>query len=448
MLVRANARLLKSMSTTDDDKSASIPVSDSGNACWIGWPALVERLRRAIAERCSSKPILVVECYPGVDGEAILRELQQRLKPKLALHSSTAFHHSQQIEKLIQPFVDESRLRISQNYPLTLSQFFDAERLWHARREIEDLREGLVIIVGCGASLIAWGQVLVYATLTRGEARQRLSQPDGSNLGVENRTRAAEKKHHIASRVDWPVADRWKRPLITHWDFVLEMKRVDAPTLVDGEAVQRGLQLAVQRPFTFASRRSLQNATQPDQADLNDRSSVTPGRSQLKSAWHEESLVLSFGEVQLELPALDLLLAQPQALLGDAAFLRFGFDCPLFQPDQLSVRSYEPVHQEADWSEERAVLNGECRSVELRRLCFERGAPGNTGRSLMVLQLVEGETVSVESPSKAFAPLTLRRGQTSIVPAAVGEFVLRAKARCIILKAAIQTGTKSYFRNG
>src|SRR5689334_3312796 len=62
-----NACRRQTVSTIEEDKSASIPVPDGEKACWIGWPALIERVQHAITERCSSKPVVVVECYPSVD---------------------------------------------------------------------------------------------------------------------------------------------------------------------------------------------------------------------------------------------------------------------------------------------------------------------------------------------------------------------------------------------
>ena len=431
MLVRVETPLRnhtssKHLSTANDDKSASIAVPDGENAFWIGWPAVVERLQLAITERCSSKPILVVECYPGVDAGALFQELQQRLKPALALNASTAFHPAKRIEKLVQPYVDESNPLRAQSHTLTLLEFFDAERLWHARREIEDLRDGLVLIVGSGASLIAWGHVLVYANLTRSEARSRLSRQGCANLGLENQALATEEKLRIASHVDWPVADRWKRPLITHWDFVLDTNSVETPRLFDGEAVQRGLQLAVLRPFCFAPR-SLENSRNP--------------------SWREENLLLSFGNAKLEMPALDLIMTQPRSLLGDAAFLRLGFDCPLpFNTQELVASPAEPLHNGDGWSEERVIPTEKADLIETIRLQFTRGVPQHTNGSMLVLELVDGPKVSVESPKEAFAPLVFHRGQMFIVPAAVGEFILRPAGLTqglpwTVLKAFVQTVT-------
>ena len=43
----------------------------------------------------------------------------------------------------------------------------------------------------------------------------------------------------------------------------------------------------------------------------------------------ENSLLLGFGAVQVEVPALDLVLAEPRALLGEPVYGRFGAEFPI-----------------------------------------------------------------------------------------------------------------------
>ena len=119
----------------------------------------------------------------------------------------------------------------------------DQERVADIRRQIERVASGLVLVVGCGARLIAEGDILVYADLARWEAQNRFRRNETSNLGVENRTLSASLQYKRAFFVDWRVGDRWKRPLISQWDFVLDTNTRSEPKLAEGEAVRRGLQL-------------------------------------------------------------------------------------------------------------------------------------------------------------------------------------------------------------
>src|ERR1019366_2808929 len=124
---------------------------------------------------------------------------------------------------------------------LKLPEFFDAMRASQLRKKAMDAGKGLVLVVGCGARLVADGDILVYADLTRWEAQLRFRRNETSNLGVENRTFVASLQYKRAFFVDWRVCDRWKHPLIAQWDFVLDTKNPREPKLADGEAVRRGL---------------------------------------------------------------------------------------------------------------------------------------------------------------------------------------------------------------
>src|SRR5262249_20492060 len=157
---------------------------------------------------------------------------------------------------------------------------------------------GLVLIVGCGASLIAWGHILVYADLARREARQRFDGNQIGNLGADNKSAPASLKENRAFSIDWPSADRWKRPLIKRWDYVLETKHPGEPKLADAGDVRRGLRAVTKRPFRVVPTHD------------PDHESRRPG-------WlfdcrpEESSLLLGFGGLRIELPFVDLLFYQP-----------------------------------------------------------------------------------------------------------------------------------------
>jgi len=64
------------------DKSPFVPVSNAVHGCRLGWSAIGDELQQALAKGRSEKPILVVECYPGVDEPTIIKELKARLSPR------------------------------------------------------------------------------------------------------------------------------------------------------------------------------------------------------------------------------------------------------------------------------------------------------------------------------------------------------------------------------
>ena len=63
--------------------------------------------------------------------------------------------------------------------------------------------------------------------------------------------------------------------------------------------------------------------------------------------------------------------------------------------------------------------------IETRRHWFTEPVAHDTCGGVNVLNLVEGEEATVESPTGAFAPFTVHYAETFIVPAAVGKYVVR-----------------------
>ncbi|MDE6318089.1 MAG: class I mannose-6-phosphate isomerase [Muribaculaceae bacterium] len=84
----------------------------------------------------------------------------------------------------------------------------------------------------------------------------------------------------------------------------------------------------------------------------------------------------------------------------------------------------EQVASGDGWIEERTGLH-ENEFIETRRHWFSKPVKHNTGNSVNVLNLVEGDEAVVESPTGAFEPFTVHYAETFIIPACVGDYVIR-----------------------
>lgn len=312
------------------DKFPVIAVSDRADECSVGWEAIAARLVKGVAQRGSRRTILAVECYPGVDEEEVLGQLQRRLNPALVLRPVEAFLPPSRIDALTAPFLGGDDPLFGFLCGLTLPQFFDTDKVSHLRGKIDGLKQGLVLVVGVGARFIAEGDVLLYADLARWEAQKRFRRHQAGNLGADNRQLPASLLYKRAYFVDWRVADRWKRPLIAKWDFVLDTNNPAEPKLAEGEAVRRGLRLAVTRPFRvvpFFDPAPWGGQWMKEVCDL-DRSTSNYGWC-FDCVPEENSLLLGFGDVPFEIPALNLVFHQPRALLGEEVHARFGDEFPI-----------------------------------------------------------------------------------------------------------------------
>ena len=318
------------MRTSNYDKSPCVEIPDSGGACVTGWEAICERLCQAVERRVARRTVVIVECYAGVDEIAVLGELQSRLRPVLARHAARAMRSSEDIDGLVAPFLGGDDPVFGFLSGLMLPQFFEAEKLAQMRRDVERVAEGLVLVVGCGASLVADCDILVYADLARWEAQLRFRRNEVGNLGVKNPMLVASLQYKRAFFVDWRVCDRWKRPLIARWDFVLDTHNRCEPKLADGEAVRRGVRQAVTRPFRVVPLFDPAPWGGQWMKDICDLDRTAPNYGWCFDCVPEEnSLLLGLGVTRFEIPSINLVFDQPRALLGDAVHARFGDEFPI-----------------------------------------------------------------------------------------------------------------------
>jgi mannose-6-phosphate isomerase class I len=188
----------------------------------------------------------------------------------------------------------------------------------------------VVVIFGPGAALIHPGDVLVYADLARWEIQQRMRSGEQDNWGANNQSEDMLRRYKRAFFVEWRVFDRHKTPLLKRMDYLLDTTRANAPAMVSGEALRAGLKQTTQRPFRvvpFFDPGVWGGQWMKQQFDLDP--------SAPNYAWcfdcvpEENSLLLSFGAVRIEIPSQDLVLLQPQALLGEKIHARFGAEFPI-----------------------------------------------------------------------------------------------------------------------
>jgi len=111
------------------DKFPFVAVTEAIHPCVTGWDKIAEELKRVIGRGRNEKPILVVDCYPGVDETTVLNELTSRLAPKLAIHAAEAYHPPEKIEKLVAPFLGDDQAPFGRFSGLSLVNFFNAEPL-------------------------------------------------------------------------------------------------------------------------------------------------------------------------------------------------------------------------------------------------------------------------------------------------------------------------------
>ena len=312
---------------TTYDKFPTVMIQGYDDSAWQGWEAIISSLD-AKTRQCS-RTVLVIDCYPGVRMTELENALLPQLRPTLTINVEQARQDERTIhEMLARNLTDDRVFGVLSCHQLV--EFFDPTRLETLQAQVSQCSEGLIVIYGPGAALIHPGDVLVYADLPRWEIQQRMRSGEMGNWGAANQHEDMLRRYKRAFFVEWRVFDRHKTPLLRRADFLLDTTRKNQPAMVSGEALRAGLEQTTTQPFRvvpFFDPGVWGGQWMKQQFDLDP--------SAANYAWcfdcvpEENSLLLRFGAVRIEIPSQDLVLLEPRALLGEKVHARFGAEFPI-----------------------------------------------------------------------------------------------------------------------
>ena len=269
--------------------------------------------------------VLVVECYPGVDDE-IRRLICTCYAPDVFIDSEDIFPDGDTLTQMMAPHLTEDRVRGVMFYGW-MEDFVDYSALQSIRKRIPD--HGRVCIYGVGASLICDADTLIYCDLARWEIqlRYRRGMP---NFKQNNQKEDPLRKIKRGYFVEWRIADKRKMQIFEQVDWFLDSNRSGEPKLVSGDALREGLRQIAKQPFRlvpYFDPGVWGGQWMKEVCDLPAEES--------NYAWsfdgvpEENSLYLRFGDVRIEIPAMDLVLYRPRDLLGMKNYCRFGAEFPI-----------------------------------------------------------------------------------------------------------------------
>lgn len=390
------------------DKAPYVPVGGA-NLCTEGWEAIGARLRK------DGPRVYVVETYPG-----IRRADVERLAEACGCGSiewvEDAFRGISEIAALIADDLTEDPVfgRLTQ---LELEAFFDSESLRNLRHRIATTNS-VVMVAGVGALLVGDGDVRIYADMPRWEIQKRQRAGEIGNLGAGNAGARSAQLYKRAYFVDWRVADRHKRTAWEKIDYFLDTVDSHQPKLIDAMTIESALKDVAQRPFRIVP--FFDPAPWGGQW-MKDVCSLPPESPNYGWCFdcvpEENSLLLGFGKVRFEIPAIDLVFRCPKDLLGARTVERFGAEFPIrfdlldtIEGGNLSVQ----VHPLREYMQANF------------------GLPYTQDESYYLLDAEAGATVhlgvrSGVDPEEMFA--ALQRSARGVEPFAVERFVNRFPAK-------------------
>ncbi|MFY0601993.1 MAG: hypothetical protein JXR03_20130 [Cyclobacteriaceae bacterium] len=87
--------------------------------------------------------------------------------------------------------------------------------------------------------------------------------------------------------------------------------------------------------------------------------------------------------------------------------------------DSYALNKVKPLENEI---EQQVLAKEENQTIELQRIWFEKEIQLNTGGIIQVLNLVEGNEITIESTSGNFEPFIVHHAETFIVPGSISDF--------------------------
>lgn len=311
------------------DKAPSVEIEGYAGHAHQGYPAIVSAIRREIMVRKGSRIVLVIDCYPGVREDEVTEGLCAALQADSLTMTRDIYKPAAEVERIFEKNITDDRVFGVMSHH-SLSDFCDTEKLEAARQKLQAAPGGVHIVLGVGASLVAKGDMVLYADLARWEIQQRYRSGELGNLCADN---AGDDRLRLFKRgyfVDWRVADRHKKEIFQKVDFFLDTNRKDNPAAATGDAVRAAMAHTVSRPFRvvpYFDAGVWGGHWMRDRFDLPENGS--------NYAWcfdcvpEENSLYIKIDGVRLEFPSVDLVYFWPDELLGKQVRARFGTEFPI-----------------------------------------------------------------------------------------------------------------------
>jgi len=311
------------------DKYPEIFVSKSSVDAWKGYESIIEQLHDHVKRLEKEKVILTIDCYPGVRMDEIKNNLVSKIDSVFELFSDDLYYSNDEVEKMIQYHLTNDRVfgRMSLHH---FHDFLDEKHLEHARQKINSIDSGLIIVYGVGASLICESDILVYADLARWEIQQRYSRGEIPNWKANNMDEDPVRKIKRGYFFEWRVADRHKKNILEKLDYLLDTNCKDEPKLITGFNFLKGLKQTVNQPFRLV----------PYFAPgvwggqwMKEKFGLDP--SEDNYAWsfngvpEENSIFLRYGDIKVEIPAINVVYKHAVDLLGEEVYGRFGTEFPI-----------------------------------------------------------------------------------------------------------------------
>ncbi len=288
-----------------------------------------EGICREIRKRAEGheKFTVVCELYPGVDRNVVSAGLSS-LSPALTIFSNEALFSWSGLDDIFRDYLSDDRA-FAYMTSKRMEDAFRKEELDNLRRRAEECSEGLVLVIGTGASLISRGDLLIYFDLNRWECqlRYRAGKP---NWLADNPGDAPLSKIKRGYFIEWRLADRRKDDVFPLMDYIADSNNDEEPAMIPASAFREAMKQASCKPFRmepYFDPGVWGGQWMKHACGLPENGS--------NYAWsfdgvpEENCINLRFGDDYVSLPMMDMVLTEPKNLLGAKNIARFGREFPI-----------------------------------------------------------------------------------------------------------------------
>ncbi|MGM9682709.1 MAG: class I mannose-6-phosphate isomerase [Eubacteriales bacterium] len=290
-----------------------------------GYEEILNVLKKRISEK-DGKCVVAVEVYPGVRDEELIPQLQ-RLNPSEWINMEDCLLSEAEYAEKIRPFLTDDRV-FGRMYFGTIQDFQVPVKVEHLKKRLE-ASDGLTVVYGFGASCLGNADLVIYADMTRWEIQLRFRK-GASNFHSHNKTEDILKKYKQGYFLEWRMADKIKRLMNERLDYYLDTVRKNAPVMITGSLYRKCLSEISHRPF-----RTVPYFDPGVWGGQWMKKVCGLDPSAKNFAWsfdgvpEENSILFDVSGKTVEIPAMNLVLYQPKALLGEQVYARFGAEFPI-----------------------------------------------------------------------------------------------------------------------
>ena len=307
------------------DRDPRVRVEGFPNAVLSGADALRAGLRSSVA---AGKRTFAFDLYPGVDRTEVI-SLAASVEGAVVLDPDEARLPDETLRAMFAENLTDDRV-FGVLTARRLSDCFDACKIAALRSRALEVMGGPVFVVGVGACLVlpdadeTW-----YWDITRWEIQLRFRQGSGTWL-FRDGDAPQLAKYKAGYFIEWRLADRHKVERMRKVDFWVDANEPGMPRRIEKDAFWAALSQTARKPFHMQAYfdPSVWGGQWMKTVFGLDPSAPNYGWS-FDGVPEENALKFDFGGEFALFPAMDLVKALPEDLLGGRVYGRFGAEFPI-----------------------------------------------------------------------------------------------------------------------